>query len=199
MMSIKYSVTEVKNIQYDIHRELILRCQAGDRVAQNEIYKRYAGAMYNICRRMMNDDDEAKDLLQDVFVEAYLKMGTLKELSTFSAWIKRIAVNKCINAIKKKRIFTVTIDEKIDPAEEQEVIDKEIIGHEAQHIMKALERISDGCRTVFNLYLFEGYDHKEISQIMSISESASKAQYSKAKQKIRDLLKTKKISGYGKK
>ncbi|MEP1789928.1 sigma-70 family RNA polymerase sigma factor, partial [Reichenbachiella sp.] len=162
-MSIEYSVTEVKNIQYDIHRELILRCQAGDRVAQNEMYRRYAGAMYNICRRMMNDDDDAKDLLQDVFVEAFLKIGTLKELSTFSAWIKRITVNKCINAIKKKRIFAVSLDESMDPAEEQEVIDKEIISHEAQNIMKALEQISDGCRKVFNLYLFEGYDHKEIS------------------------------------
>ncbi|MEO9803179.1 MAG: sigma-70 family RNA polymerase sigma factor [Reichenbachiella sp.] len=198
-MSIEYSVTEVKNIQYDIHRELILRCQAGDRVAQNEMYRRYAGAMYNICRRMMNDDDDAKDLLQDVFVEAFLKIGTLKELSTFSAWIKRITVNKCINAIKKKRIFAVSLDESMDPAEEQEVIDKEIISHEAQNIMKALEQISDGCRTVFNLYLFEGYDHKEISQIMSISESASKAQYSKAKQKIRNLLTVQSNKSYGNK
>ncbi|MEO9966178.1 MAG: sigma-70 family RNA polymerase sigma factor [Reichenbachiella sp.] len=196
-MSIEYSVKEVKNIQYDIHRELILRCQADDRVAQNELYKRYAGAMYNICRRMLNDDDDAKDMLQEVFVEAFLKIGSLKELTTFSAWIKRIAVNKCINAIKKKRIFAISIDESIDPTEETESIDKDIIGNDAKKVMKALEQISDGCRTVFNLYLFEGYDHKEISQIMGISESASKSQYSKAKQKIRDLLKTKKFHSYG--
>ncbi|MDW3208812.1 MAG: RNA polymerase sigma factor [Reichenbachiella sp.] len=198
-MSIEYSNAEVKNIQYDIHNKLILQCKAGDRVAQNELYKRYAGAMYNICRRMMNDEDEARDLLQDAFVEAFMKIHSLKELSTFSAWIKRITVNKCINAIKKKRIFAISIDENVDPADEDEWIDQEIIGHEAQAIMKALEQISDGCRTVFNLYLFEGYDHKEISQIMGISESASKSQYSKAKQKIRDLLKTKKFQGYGNK
>lgn len=198
-MSIEYSNAEVKNIQYDIHNKLILQCKAGDRVAQNELYKRYAGAMYNICRRMMNDEDEARDLLQDAFVEAFMKIHSLKELSTFSAWIKRITVNKCINAIKKKRIFAISIDENVDPADENEWIDQEIIGHEAQAIMKALEQISDGCRTVFNLYLFEGYDHKEISQIMGISESASKSQYSKAKQKIRDLLKTKKLQGYGNK
>ncbi|WP_456459592.1 RNA polymerase sigma factor [Reichenbachiella sp.] len=198
-MSIEYSNAEVKNIQYDIHNKLILQCKAGDRVAQNELYKRYAGAMYNICRRMMNDEDEARDLLQDAFVEAFMKIHSLKELSTFSAWIKRITVNKCINAIKKKRIFAISIDENVDPADENEWIDQEIIGHEAQAIMKTLEQISDGCRTVFNLYLFEGYDHKEISQIMGISESASKSQYSKAKQKIRDLLKTKKFQGYGNK
>lgn len=198
-MSIRYSMTKVKNIQYDIHRELIQRCQAGDRVAQNELYKRYAGAMYNICRRMMNDEDEAKDLLQEVFVDAFLKIGMLKELTTFSAWIKRIAVNKCINAIKKKRIFAISIDENIDIAEHVESLDKEIVSHEAKNIMKALEHISDGCRTVFNLYLFEGYDHKEISQIMGISESASKSQFSKAKQKIRDLLKTRKFQRYGNK
>lgn len=198
-MSIEYSVKEVKNIQYDIHREIILRCQAGDRVAQNELYKRYAGAMYNICRRMLNDDDEAKDLLQEAFVDAFMKIHTLKELSTFSAWIKRITVNKCINAIKKKRIFAVSIDEDFDPADESQSLDREIIGHEAKNIMKALEHISDGCRTVFNLYLFEGYDHKEISHIMGISESASKSQFSKAKQKIRDLLKTEKFRSYGNK
>lgn len=198
-MSIKYSDTEVKNIQYDIHTKLIMQCQLGDRVAQNELYKRYAGAMYNICRRMMNDEDEAKDLLQDAFVEAFLKIHTLKELSTFSAWIKRITVNKCINAIKKKRIFAISIDENVDLPEDNEKVDRDIMSHEAQSIMRALEQISDGCRTVFNLYLFEGYDHKEISQIMGISESASKAQYSKAKQKIRDLLKTKKFQGYGNK
>ncbi|WP_420579977.1 RNA polymerase sigma factor [Reichenbachiella sp.] len=198
-MSIEYSNAEVKNIQYDIHNKLILQCKAGDRVAQNELYKLYAGAMYNICRRMMNDEDEARDLLQDAFVEAFMKINGLKELSTFSAWMKRITVNKCINAIKKKRIFTISIDENVDPVDEDESIDREIVGHEAQSIMNALEQISDGCRTVFNLYLFEGYDHKEISQIMGISESASKSQYSKAKQKIRDLLKTKKFHGYGNK
>lgn len=195
-MSIEYSNVEVKNIQYDIHTKLIQRCKAGDRLAQNELYKRYAGAMYNICRRMMNDDDDARDLLQDAFVEAFMKIHSLKELSTFSAWIKRITVNKCINAIKKKRIFAISIDENVDPADEDDSIDQDIIGHEAQVIMNALEKISDGCRTVFNLYLFEGYDHKEISQIMGISESASKSQYSKAKQKIRDLLITQKLRSY---
>lgn len=80
---------------------------------------------------------------------------------------------------------------------EEESVDKDIISYEAHSIMKALEQISDGCRTVFNLYLFEGYDHKEISQVMGISESASKSQYSKAKQKIRDILKTQKRKSYG--
>ena len=75
----------METIQYDINKELVLQCQAGDRIAQNELYKRYAGAMYNICRRMMNDEDEAKDLLQDAFVEAFLKIGNLNELNTFSA------------------------------------------------------------------------------------------------------------------
>ena len=198
-MSIEYSKAEVKNIQYDIHTKLIMQCKAGDRVAQNELYKRYSGAMYNICRRMINDEDEAKDLLQDAFVEAFLKINSLKEISTFSAWIKRITVNKCINAIKKKRIFAISIDEKIDVPEEDDHLDREIISHEAQEIMRALEQISDGCRTVFNLYLFEGYDHKEISQVMGISESASKSQFSKAKQKIRDLLTTQKQRSYGNK
>ena len=97
--------------------------------------------------------------------------------------MKRITINKCINALKKKRIFSVSLDEQVDVAEESQSIDKEIIGKEAKQVMQAIGQISEGCRTVLNLYLFEGYDHKEVSQILGISESASKSQYSKAKRK----------------
>jgi RNA polymerase sigma-70 factor (ECF subfamily) len=187
----------VKQNQYDIHKEVVQQCQTGSRVAQNKLYQLYNGAMYNICKRMMGDDQEAKDLLQDAFVEAFTKIGTLKELNTFSAWMKRITINKCLNALKKRKIFSVPLDQVEDVPEDESMIDRDIIGFEADRVMKAVSQISEGCRTVLNLYLFEGYDHKEISQILSISESASKSQYCKAKQKIRDLLVNNKIAGYG--
>jgi len=173
--------------QHTIHKYLINRSQEGDRKAQSELYKLYAAAMYNICRRMMGDEEEAKDALQDAFVTVFLNINKLKVEATFSAWVKRIVVNQCINALKKKTLLTHSLDdehEKILEDEEQEAFSE----YSIPEVMTAIGQISEGCRTVFNLYLFEGYDHKEIGQILSISESASKAQYSKAKSKIRKIL-----------
>ena len=137
----------------------------------------------------MGDDEEAKDVLQDTFVDAFMKIRYLKEPDTFPAWMKRITVNHCINALnKKKRMIMEAVPEESLVFEGEWKVDMEDQKIQIKRIMKALEGISAGCRTVFNLYLFEGYDHKEIGEILSITESASKAQYSKAKSKIRNLL-----------
>lgn len=173
--------------QQTIHKYLINRSQEGDRKAQSELYKLYAGAMYNICRRMIGDEDDAKDVLQDAFVTVFTNIKKLKEEATFSAWVKRIVVNQCINTLKKKQLLTSSLEdehESIKQDDENEGFSK----HSMSEVMAAIDRISEGCRTVLNLYLFEGYDHKEIAQILSISESASKAQYCKAKSKIRNLI-----------
>jgi len=175
-----------------IYKYLVKRCKEGDRQAQNELYKLFANAMFNISRRMMGDDEDAKDVLQESFIEAFAKIGTLDNEITFPAWIKRIVVNKSINALRKKRLLTTDLEENYD-IPEVESTDNEIVKHQANRIMGALNNISEGCRTVFNLYLFEGYDHKEIGEIMAITESASKAQYSKAKSKIRNLLEREEI------
>lgn len=175
--------------QHSIQRYLVERGQKGDRQAQQELYKLYVGAMYNVCRRMMGNDDDAKDALQEAFIEAFSKMKTLRNPELFSAWIKRLVVNQCINALKKQK-RTSLLNDGIDLAdnnhEQQEAADWQ--SYEAQRILWAIDQISDGCKTVLNLYLFEGYDHKEIAGILSITESTSKAQYSKAKKKVRKIL-----------
>lgn len=177
----------MKSEQQTIHKYLINRSQEGDRKAQSELYKLYASAMYNICRRMIGDDEEAKDALQDAFVTVFVNIKKLKEEATFSAWVKRIVINQCINTLKKKRLLTSSLEESHEGIVQDE--DSEAFSsHDIGQVMAAIDRISDGCKTVLNLYLFEGYDHKEIGQILSISESASKAQYCKAKSKIRKLL-----------
>ena len=176
--------------QKSIHTYLILKSQEGDRRAQNELFKLYANAMYNICRRMMGDEDDAKDVLQDAFVHAFTKIKSLRNVDTFSAWIKRIVINHCINALKKKNVAVTDIDDLVDVPEEiaGDGIERDSLKFEAKKILHAIDRISEGCKTVLNMYLFEGYDHKEIAQVLNISESASKAQYSKAKAKVRRLL-----------
>lgn len=173
--------------QLNIHRNLIEKSQSGDASAQSQLYKLYAGAMYNICRRMLQDEEEAKDILQESFIHAFEKLNGLREVHTFSAWIKRIVVNNCINTIRKRKLVTTELKEGWDwELEEQD--DFEYNRYKAEAIMEAVELLPDGCKTVLNLYLFEGYDHKEIGQILKVTESASKAQYCKAKSRIRRML-----------
>jgi len=174
--------------QHSIHQYLIQRSQKGDRQAQSELYKLYAGAMFNICRRMMGNEEDAKDILQEAFIDAFLNIKKLKKDFTFSAWIKRIVVNHCINSLKKKRIVTSELEAKHEAVYDSDLDEDDFTSVEAKRILKAIDKISDGCKIVLNLYLFEGYDHKEIAQILNITESTSKAQYSKAKSKIRKVL-----------
>ena len=147
----------------------------------------FAKAMFNICRRMMGDEDEAKDTLQEAFIEAFSKLEKLQDEMVFPAWLKRIVVNKCINALRKKKDIYTDLNSDL-PILEQTEGDDDYTRFKAEKVMNAIDQISEGCKVVTNLYLFEGYDHKEIASILSISESASKAQYSKAKSKIRKIL-----------
>ena len=186
-MNVDYN--RLKPGEQTIYKYLVKRCKKGDRQAQNELYKLFAGAMFNTSRRIMGDEEDAKDVLQESFIEAFAKIHMLKKEVTFPAWIKRIVVNKSINALRKKRLSVTSLEDEHEmPFEEEEDKDKDIIRHEAARILRAVDLISEGCRTVFNLYMFEGYDHKEIGEVLSITESASKAQYSKAKSKIRKVL-----------
>jgi RNA polymerase sigma factor (sigma-70 family) len=170
-----------------LHKYLINRSQAGDRKAQHELYNLYVESMYNVCRRMMGNQEDARDMLQESFIQAFTRLHTLKKEELFPAWLKRIVVNQCLNQLRKTRDFKGMISEKVEiPGEEQEQMEAKDL--QVARIKQAMDGISEGCRTVLNLYVFEGYDHQEIAKILGISESASKAQYSKAKSKIRALL-----------
>ena len=174
--------------EFTLHRYLIQRSQEGDRKAQHELYNLYVAAMYNICRRMMGNDEDAKDALQDSFIQAFSKLNTLQNLDSFPGWLKRIVINRCLNQLKQTRELQMlpSIEPSMLP-DDHEIEDTSEL--KVNRIKKAIDHISEGCRTVLNLYVFEGYNHQEIAQILSISESASKAQYSKAKSKIRELIK----------
>lgn len=171
---------------HSLQAYLIEQCKRGDRKAQNELYRLYAGAMYHICRRMCGDEEEARDLLQDAFVDAFTKLHSLQEAKLFAAWIKRIVVNKCINHLRKKE-FTEDLKEDYP---QDETDDGAFAGMQAKRVMMAVDKLPAGCRTVLNLYLFDGYDHGEIAGILGITEAASKSQYCKAKARIRSMIET---------
>lgn len=174
-------------LYHEIHREVIELSKAGNSRAQHELYQLYARAMYNICYRMMNNREEAEDMLQEAFSEAFMCLQSFRFESSFGAWMKRITVNKCINALKKRKADLVPDTEISDrPEAGDENADDQ--GLSVEQVRQAMEKLPEGYRVIFSLYLLEGYDHTEISQIMGISEATSKSQYSRAKRKIKEIL-----------
>ena len=168
--------------------ELIVKCIDGDRKAQYMLYQQYAKAMFNTCYRVVNDVEEAEDVLQEAFVSAFRNLKTFKGDATFGAWLKRIVINHAINAIRKKKLEVIAFEEGFENIETEEEAD---IGEQALNvakIKKAMEQLPEGYRIVFSLYLIEGYDHNEISDILGISVSTSKSQLNRAKAKLKYLL-----------
>jgi RNA polymerase sigma-70 factor (ECF subfamily) len=140
---------------------------------------------------MLHNREEAEDLLQDSFCDAFTKLGTFRYESSFGAWLKQIVVNRCINWMQKKKINLV-FPEEIDEPDQKSYgeTDYEDISMNVNKIHEAIGQLPEGYRVIFSLYALEGYDHAEISEIMGISESTSKSQYLRAKKKIRDILKS---------
>ncbi len=169
---------------------LVERCLKGDSRAQYELYEKYAKAMYNTCLRIVGQADEAEDVLQDTFVKAFNSLHTYNASATFGAWLKRIAINTALNHIKRQRISLLPIEEYVlgDVMMDEFVEDEVEIDLKIEQVKQALQQLPDGYRTVFSLYLLEGYDHHEIAEILEISPSTSKSQYARAKRKLLELL-----------
>ena len=179
----------MKKDTLDIHREIIERCKAGERKAFFEIYTMYSRAMLNTCFRIVNNREEAEDILQESFISAFKNLHQFKNDSTFGAWLKKIVINYSLNALKKrKNIITVDVD-KIDLSDAD--AGKENLNFKIETVKEELKKLPDGYRIVLSLYLIEGYEHKEIAAMLGISISTSLSQYHRAKEKLREALKNK--------
>lgn len=171
----------------ETHRDLVERCREGHREAQFELYRLYSRAMYNTALRMVRHPHDAEDVLQSIFIEVFTKLDSFRYESSIGAWIKKITVNKCINFLKSRKMNFTELTAGSDRAEET--------NHEpepeysVEKVNKAISALPDGYRVVFSLYALEGYDHEEIGQILGVSEATSKSQYSRAKSKLREMLK----------
>jgi RNA polymerase sigma-70 factor (ECF subfamily) len=175
--------------QADISRDIIERSKKGNRQAQYQLYKLYSRAMFNICYRIMNDQSDAEDMLQESFSEAFRRLDSFRHESTFGAWLKMIVINKCINEIKRKKTKLEFFDDMSPFEDEEDLADDPEIGLSPEKIRQAMAELPKGSRMIFSLYLLEGYDHQEISEILKISESNSKTQYMRAKHRIKEILK----------
>ncbi|MBX2894347.1 MAG: RNA polymerase sigma factor [Cyclobacteriaceae bacterium] len=171
-----------------IHHELIDRCRQGDREAFYRLYKLYSRSMYNVGYRIVNNPDEAEDVLQEAFISAFRNLQHYRGDSTFGAWLKRIVINKAINYLHKRKAERMPDDDRWDVAEPEPENIIESFPFSVEQVRSAIEKLPDGYRAVLSLYLLEGYDHAEIGEIMGITESTSKSQFNRAKKKLRDLL-----------
>ena len=159
----------------------------GDQVAHHSLYKLYARAMYNVGYRIVRNEEEAQDVLQEAFVSAFRNLHSYRGDATFGSWLKRIVVNKALNAVNRRKFDPIPENEDWDIAEpETEIAYRgDLTVDKVKH---GIEQLPDGYRNVLSLYLIEGYDHQEIAEIMGFTESTSKSQLNRAKAKLRELL-----------
>lgn len=135
----------------------------------------------------MGTVEEAEDMLQEAFVEAFRKLHTFRYESAFGAWLKRIVVNKCINEINRRKA-DLSFFEDMGHFDDRPFDDDELPELDVKEIRRAMDKLPEGNRIVFSLYLLEGYDHREIAQILNTSESNSKTQYMRARRKVKEIL-----------
>lgn len=166
-----------------IHNELAVQAGEGDQSAQFKLYELYHQAMYTTAVRMVKDEMLAEELMQDGFMSAFTKMHQWHQKSSFGAWLKRIVINECLDYMARKKLDVVHLEDEqiVDQAEETE---SDYTGVDMDDIKRAMMDLSSGYRTILSLYLFEGYDHEEISEILDITSSTSRSQYLRAKKKL---------------
>lgn len=182
----------METVYIDKHVELVNDCRAGSRKAQFELYKLYASAMYNVALRIVNDDAEAEDVLQEAFLDAFNRIKDFRQETTFGLWLKQIVINRAINYLRKRKAEFVGLED-VEVADEPNYDESETV-LKVEAIKAAMNELPDGYRVVLTLYLFEGYDHEEIAHILKITENTSRSQYLRAKRKLNSLLETKGVA-----
>lgn len=173
--------------------QIIKQCKKGKPLAQKELYNLFAGKLYYICLRYVKDEMAAQDILHDSFIIIYEKINTYKGNGSFEGWLKRITINKALEHIRKTKP-TYEINDAINELQvEEDKCNENIVNMD--NIIRTMNKLPKGCRVIFNLYFFEEYSHQQIAEELEISVGTSKSQLSRAKQLLKDVLKTK--SNYG--
>lgn len=174
----------------DINKEeaLITRCKRGDPAAYTELYNEHARAVYNTILRLVKHSAEAEDILQESFVAAFQGIGHFTQTAGFRAWVKRIAINKSIDCIRKRKISFVKLEADWVPVAEEEMINEATFQFTMDAIESAIELLPDNYRTIFNLYVIENIPQADIAQMLGLENTTVRVQYHRAKQKLLSIL-----------
>ncbi len=167
--------------------ELIEGCQKGKAIYQEKLYKTFAPKMYAVCIRYSNSIEDAQDLLQEGFIKVYNYINKYRKEGSFEGWIRRIFVNTAIEYYRKSSNMYSVVELKTSIAVEN--VDESAISQiSSAELLKMVQQLSPGYRTIFNLYAIEGYNHKEIGELLGISEGTSKSQLARARMLLQKML-----------
>lgn len=166
---------------------LVNECVLGNAKAQRMLFDKFAPKMMTVCLRYAKDQTEAEDVLQEAFVKIFSKLPSFKMDGSLEGWIRRIMVNTSLDAIRKQKKFEkdVNLDEIDYKMSSSELTSDNL---QAQDLMKLIHELPEGYKMVFNLYAIEGYSHKEIGELLHVSENTSKSQYSRARAYLKSQL-----------
>ena len=168
--------------------DLIKGCMEGNRRLQEELYSRFSPRMYAVCLRYAGNAEEAEDILQESFIKVFKKLDSFRSEGSFEGWVRRIFVNTAIEHFRRKR-YLMPVTEKEENTIEGKYVS--VLDELAEKdILALVQELSPGYRTVFNMYVVEGYTHKEIADMLGISEGTSKSQLSRAKVILQDMVRT---------
>ncbi|RKR81704.1 RNA polymerase sigma-70 factor (ECF subfamily) [Mucilaginibacter gracilis] len=182
-------------VYVDKHYNLVVECKQGSKKAHYELYKLYSKAMLNTAFRIVDNLDEAQDVLQEAFLDAFARIKDFRQETTFGLWLKQIVVHRCINQLRKRKMELVDInDEQIENLADADEADDGELQYKVDQVKQAMKLLPEGYRVVLSLYLLEGYDHEEIGQVLNINENTSRTQFLRAKRKLIEILKQKGIT-----
>lgn len=167
--------------------DLISGCLQGNRRMQEELYRRFSARMYAVCLRYATNAEEAEDILQEGFIKIFKKLDSFRSEGSFEGWIRRIFVNTAIEHFRRKRYLQPVTEKEENTIEGKSLSALDDLAE--KDILELIRQLSPGYRTVFNMYVIEGYTHKEIGDMLGISEGTSKSQLSRAKVILQEMVK----------
>jgi len=166
-------------------KELIQKCRNKERRAQKLLYERYSPKMFGVCRRYVKNQEDAEDVMIEGFYKVLSKIDKFRDEGSFEGWIRRIMVNQALMFLRKQHNFKLSVEISNVTIKTKPVVEQNLA---AQDILSLLNKLPTGYRTVFNLYVIEGYKHREIGDILGISINTSKSQLILAKKRLRELV-----------
>lgn len=172
--------------------ELVARCRNGDLGAFEELYNQHAGRLYNLAYRMAGTAPDAEDLLQEIFLLAHRKLASFKGESALATWLYRLAMNHCLDHLRSRQARNAMATDSLDaPTGRERDLPRHVPGEMTPgrlDLERAIALLPEGCRTAFLLHDVEGFEHREVGEILGIAEGTSKSQVHKARIRIREFL-----------
>lgn len=169
--------------------KVISLCKSQDPRAQKMLYADYSPLLFSVAKRYLKNSEDAEDALIEAFFKIFTKIKSYSGKGSFEGWMRRVVVNECLMKLRKKRNFTLSLEDAWDIGEAEMILPNLAY----QDLLSVLKNLPTGYRTIFNLYVIEGYKHREIGEKLGISINTSKSQLILAKKRLRQLIKKKQL------